>query len=425
MIQDAETWNDSGIGAICFVLRRPKADLQPERVIHMTFEEIRKVDEESFMPTYGRFPVALVSGKGAVAMDTDGKDYIDFTSGIGVNSLGYSDPEWADAVAKQAASLQHISNLYYNPTAVELAKTLCEASGYSRVFLGNSGAEANECAIKLARKYAAETKGERCDKIITLVNSFHGRTVTTLAATGQEVFHQYFLPLTEGFSYAEPNIESVMEKADEDTCAVMIEFVQGEGGVLPLNPDFVKALGEFCQEKGILLIADEVQTGVGRTGSLYCWEQYGVKPDILTSAKGLGGGLPIGACLCTEKLSQVMGKSMHGSTFGANPVVCAGAQKVLDRVNDPAFLEAVREKGAYLRKKLEAIPHIQEVRGMGMMLGASLKKGTAAEAASACVKNGLLVLTAKTVLRFLPPLTITYEEIDKGMERLEKTLAEL
>ncbi len=391
----------------------------------MNFEEVRKIDEESFMPTYGRFPVALCSGHGAVAVDTEGRDYIDFTSGIGVNSLGYSDPKWAQAVAKQAASLQHVSNLYYNPTAVKLAKTLCEASGFSRVFLGNSGAEANECAIKLARKYAAETKGATCDTIVTLVNSFHGRTVTTLAATGQEVFHQYFLPLTEGFAYAEPTMESVTAKTDEHTCAVMIEYVQGEGGVLPLDPAFVKALGEYCLEKDILLIADEVQTGVGRTGSLYCWEQYGVKPDILTSAKGLGGGLPIGACLCTERLSQVMGKSMHGSTFGANPVVCAGAQEVLDRVNTPAFLETVREKGAYLRAKLEAIPQIEEVRGMGMMLGAVLQKGTAAEAASACVKNGLLVLTAKTVLRFLPPLTITQEEIDKGVERLEKTLAEL
>lgn len=391
----------------------------------MNFQEIQAMDEQSFMPTYGRFPVALVAGENATAQDIEGRTYIDFTSGIGVNCLGYSDPGWAQAVSQQAATLQHVSNLYYTPVAEELASALCRASGYSKVFLGNSGAEANECAIKLARKYGTDTYGMGHDKIVTLVNSFHGRTVTTLAATGQEVFHTFFTPFTEGFSYAQPTMESIREQVTEETCAVMIEFIQGEGGVLPLDPEFVKELGSFCKEKGILLIADEVQTGMGRTGSLYCWEQYGVKPDVLTSAKGLGGGLPIGACLCSEELSQVLGKSMHGSTFGANPVVCAGARYVLEKVSRPEFLEQVREKGEYLRKKLEEIPEIQQVRGMGLMLGAALKKGTAGEAAAACAKQGLLVLTAKSVLRFLPPLTIRKEEIDAGLAILKDVLSAL
>lgn len=391
----------------------------------MNFQEIRAMDEQSFMPTYGRFPVALVSGKGATAQDTEGKTYIDFTSGIGVNCLGYCHEGWVDAVCKQASTLQHISNLYYNPASENLAHTLCQAAGYSKVFLCNSGAEANECAIKLARKYGTDTYGEGHDQIITLCNSFHGRTVTTLAATGQDVFHTYFTPFTEGFAYAEPNMESVRSQVTERTCAVMVEFVQGEGGVLPLEEEFVRELGEFCREKGILLMADEVQTGVGRTGTLYCWEQYGVKPDVLTSAKGLGGGLPIGACLCSEELAGVLGKSMHGSTFGGNPVVCAGAQYVLDTVNRPEFLEQVKKTGKLFREQLEQIPEISQVRGKGLMLGAVLTKGTAAQVATACAEKGLLVLTAKSVLRFLPPLNITPEEIQAGMKILKEVLAAL
>lgn len=391
----------------------------------MTFEEIKTQEQENIMPTYGRFQVALVQGKGSTAYDCEGKKYIDFTSGIGVNALGYCDDGWVKAVSAQASQLQHISNLYYSPVQTALAEKLCRISGYSKVFFGNSGAEANECAIKLARKYSADHYSEDRCQIVTLQNSFHGRTVTTLAATGQDVFHQYFLPLTEGFAYAQANsMESVKQAVTEKTCAVMLEFIQGEGGVLPLDPEFVKELQAFCQEKDLLLIADEVQTGVGRTGAFYCWQNYGVQPDIITSAKGLGGGLPIGACLCTERLGSVMGSGMHGSTFGGNPVVCAGAIEVITRVSDPEFLQKVREKGVYFRKKILEMPNVETVRGMGMMLGVSLKNGTAKEAASRCVENGLLILTAKTVLRLLPPLNITYEEIDEGLAILKKVLEE-
>lgn len=389
----------------------------------MTSEEIKKLDEESFMPTYGRFNAVLCSGKNATGVGCDGKGYIDFGSGIGVNSLGWADEGWVNAVSKQAATLQHTSNLYYNPASAVFASELLRVSGYGAVFLGNSGAEANECAIKLARKYSVEKYGkDRCE-ILTLQNSFHGRTVTTLAATGQDVFHNYFFPFTEGFAYAEPNMESVREHLTEHTCAVMIEFIQGEGGVLPLDPQFVTELAALCKEKNLLLLADEVQTGVGRTGTFYCCEQYGVRPDVLTSAKGLGGGLPIGACLCTKELGDVMGRSAHGSTFGANPVVCAGALEVIRRVSQPAFLDEVKEKGAYLRERLEKMKGVAQVRGMGMMLGVVPEKGTSAALAAACVENGLLILTAKSLLRLLPPLTITREEMDKGLAILEKVLA--
>lgn len=389
----------------------------------MTSEEIKKLDEESFMPTYGRFDAVLCSGKNATGVGCDGKEYIDFGSGIGVNSLGWADEGWVNAVSKQAATLQHTSNLYYNPASAVFASELLRVSGYGAVFLGNSGAEANECAIKLARKYSVEKYGkDRCE-ILTLQNSFHGRTVTTLAATGQDVFHNYFFPFTEGFAYAEPNMESVREHLTEHTCAVMIEFIQGEGGVLPLDPQFVTELAALCKEKNLLLLADEVQTGVGRTGTFYCCEQYGVRPDVLTNAKGLGGGLPIGACLCTKELGDVMGRSAHGSTFGANPVVCAGALEVIRRVSQPAFLDEVKEKGAYLRERLEKMKGVAQVRGMGMMLGVVPEKGTSSALAAACVENGLLILTAKSLLRLLPPLTITREEMDKGLAILEKVLA--
>ncbi len=392
----------------------------------MTFEEIKKKEQENIMPTYGRFQVALENGKGASAYDGSGKKYIDFGSGIGVNSLGYCDSGWVKAVSDQAARLQHISNLYYSPVQVELAEKLCAVSGYSKVFFGNSGAESNECAIKLARKYSADKYSEKRNKIVTLQNSFHGRTVTTLAATGQDVFHQYFLPLTEGFAYAQADdIESVKAAVDENTCAIMMEFIQGEGGVVPISKEFAAQVRALCDEKDLLLIADEVQTGVGRTGAFYCWQNYGVKPDVITSAKGLGGGLPIGACLCSEKLGSVMGSGMHGSTFGGNPVVCAGALEVVRRVSEPEFLSKVQEKGRYIREKLLQLPNVAEVRGMGMMLGVGLKNGTAKDAAAKCVENGLLILTAKTALRLLPPLTITYEEIDEGLAILKKVLEEL
>ncbi|MCI9575488.1 MAG: aspartate aminotransferase family protein [Clostridiales bacterium] len=389
----------------------------------MNFSDIQKQEQQNIMPTYGRFPVAIVRGTGAAAVDSEGKTYLDFTSGIGVNALGYSDAKWAQAVAEQAATLQHTSNLYYTKPQIELAQMLHEKSGFGKVFFANSGAEANECAIKLARKYSTDQYGEQRTKIVTLVNSFHGRTITTLAATGQDTFHHYFNPFTEGFVYAEAdNMDSVRDCVDDHTCAVFIELIQGEGGVRPLSPEFVRELAAFCKNRDILLMVDEVQTGIARTGKLFCYEHFGIQPDVITSAKGLGGGLPIGACLCTEALGQVLNSGMHGSTFGGNPVACAGALSVLERVSEQPFLKEVTEKGAYLQEKLSKIEGVSEVRGMGMMLGAVLENTQAKDVAAACVEHGLLILTAKTLLRLLPPLNISYEEIDRGMEILEQVI---
>lgn len=389
----------------------------------MTFEEIRNDEQQYMMHTYGRFQTALVSGKGAVAKDVDGKEYIDFTSGIGVNCLGYSDDGWVKAVSEQAANIQHISNLYYSPLQTEVAKKLCELTGFDKVFLCNSGAEANECAIKIARKYSFDKYGQGRQKIITLVNSFHGRTVTTLAATGQDVFHNYFFPFTEGFEYAEANhIDSLKNCVSDEVCAVFIELVQGEGGVMPLDKEFVAEIEKICKEKDILLMIDEVQTGMSRTGTVYCYQSYGIQPDVITSAKGLGGGVPIGACLCNEKLANVMTPGTHGTTFGGNPIACAAAKEVLSRVTTPAFLAEVNAKGEYIREKLQTIGNVKEIRGMGMMIGIVTEKDNAKEIAAKCVENGLLILTAKNLLRLLPPLTITYEEIDRGLEILKKVM---
>lgn len=391
----------------------------------MNFSQLKQQEAQCMMPTYGRFPVALVSGKGSVAIDTEGRRYIDFTSGIGVNCLGYCDDGWVRRVSQQAATLQHISNLYYSDVQTALASRLCELTGYAKVFLCNSGAEANECAIKLARKYSVEKYGRQRSNIVTLQNSFHGRTITTLAATGQEVFHNFFFPFTEGFSYAEANnMDSVKSCVDDSTCGVFIELIQGEGGVLPMEREFVQQLSRFCKERDILLMIDEVQTGVSRTGSLYCFEQYGIQPDVFTSAKGLGGGVPIGACLCTGKLGEVLGQGQHGTTFGGNPIACAAALEVLSRVTSADFLEQVRQKGEYLRNKLAEIPGISLVRGMGLMLGAGLEKDNAKEIAAKCVEHGLLILTAKNLLRLLPPLTITYQEMDQGLQILKDVIAE-
>ena len=395
----------------------------------MLSPELKKRHDGALMPTYGRFPVALESGRGAVAVDTEGKEYVDFGSGIGVNSLGYADPEWVAAVQAQAAKLPHISNLYYSPVQIAFADALCRTAGMGRVFLGNSGAEANECAIKLARKYSFDKYGAGRSKIVGLRNSFHGRTVTTLAATGQDSFHQYFYPFTEGFLFVEAgNINDLIHTLVEDedaVCAVMLECIQGEGGVVPVGRAYLQEVRRLCAERDLLLIIDEVQTGAGRTGKFFAYEYAGITPDVVTMAKGLGGGLPIGACLCTERLADVLGPGMHGSTFGGNPVVCAGAQVVLDRLARPGFLQEVEEKGEYLRSRLAAMPHIAEVRGMGLMRGAVLEKGTAREVAERCLENGLLVLTAKTLLRFLPPLTITKDELDRGLDILESVLKTL
>ncbi len=389
----------------------------------MLFEDIKKDEEQYLMHTYGRFSAAIVSGKGAVAKDVEGREYIDFTSGIGVNSLGYCDDGWVKAVSQQAASIQHISNLYYSPLQTQVAKKLCQLTGFDKVFLCNSGAEANECAIKIARKYSFDKFGEGRQKIVTLVNSFHGRTVTTLAATGQDSFHNFFFPFTEGFDYAQANnIDDMKAKLDDSVCAVFMELIQGEGGVMPLDEEYVSAVEKLCREKDILLMIDEVQTGMARTGEIYCYQGYNIEPDVITSAKGLGGGVPIGACLCSKKLAGVMTPGSHGTTFGGNPIACAAANEVLSRVTTPEFLSEVKEKGSYIRSKLEKMTGVKEVRGRGMMIGIVTEKDNAKEIAAKCVENGLLILTAKTLLRLLPPLNITYEEIDKGLAILAETM---
>ncbi len=388
------------------------------------FEQIKNDEQQYMMHTYGRFHAALVSGKGATAKDVDGKEYIDFTSGIGVNSLGFCDDGWVKAVSTQAATIQHISNLYYSPLQTELSKKLCELTGFDKVFLCNSGAEANECAIKTARKYSYDKYGEGRQKIVTLLNSFHGRTVTTLAATGQKVFHNFFFPFTEGFEYAQANdIDDLVRKTNDDSvCAVFVELVQGEGGVMPLTKEFVNAIDAICKEKDLLFMVDEVQTGVSRTGAFYCYQNYGIQPDIITSAKGLGGGVPIGACLCTEKLADVLSAGTHGTTFGGNPISCAAANEVVARVAAPEFLAEVNNKGDYFRSKIAKMGNVKKITGMGMMIGIETEKDNAKEIAAKCVENGLLILTAKNMLRLLPPLTISYEEIDKGLAILKNTM---
>lgn len=388
-----------------------------------TFEQIQALHDSALMPTYGRFSVALASGHGSTAIGVDGREYIDFGSGIGVNALGYCDPGWVAAVQEQAAVLQHISNLYYSPVQVKFAAELCAAAGMGRAFLCNSGAEANECAIKLARKYSFDKYGAGRSTIVTLCNSFHGRTLTTLSATGQDSFHQVFFPFTEGFVYAKADDPADMEsKLDGSVCAVLLECVQGEGGVVPLDPAYAQRVQALCREKDILLMIDEVQTGAGRTGTFLACEQLGLAPDVVTMAKGLGGGLPIGACLCSETLAGVMGPGTHGSTFGGNPVACAAGRYMLSVLTKPDFLREVAEKGAYLRERLSATPGVKEVRGMGMMVGIVLEKGTAREIAEACLADGLLVLTAKTLVRLLPPLNITRDELDRGLSILQKVL---
>ena len=392
----------------------------------MTLEEIQAIHDGALMPTYGRFPVALESGHGATAVDVNGKEYIDFGSGIGVNALGYCDPGWTAAVSAQAAKLQHISNLYYSPVQVAFADELCRAAGMGRAFLCNSGAEANECAIKLARKYSSDTYGPGRSTIVGLRNSFHGRTLTTLSATGQDVFHQHFFPFTGGFVFAQAgDLEDLLLRVDEGVCAVMLECVQGEGGVVALDFDYLRAVEKLCRERDLLLIVDEVQTGAGRTGKFLACEHAGIHPDVVTLAKGLGGGLPVGACLCASRLGEVMGPSSHGSTFGGNPVVCAAGRYMLTRLTDADFLAGVARKGEAFRRRLAAMPHVAEVRGLGMMLGVVLDKGTAREAAEKCLENGLLILTAKTLLRLLPPLNISEEEMDRGLSILESVLTAL
>ena len=388
----------------------------------MDFEQIKQSASANLMPTYARFDAAVVSGKGATLRDVNGKEYIDFTSGIGVNSLGYGHEGWVKAVSGQAAALQHISNLYYSLPGVRLAEELCARAGFSKVFFANSGAEANECAIKLARKYSSDKYGMGRGTVVTLVNSFHGRTTATITATGQEEYHKHFYPFPEGFRHTPANDTVALEKAlDGAVCALFVEIIQGEGGVLPLESEFLKTARKLCGERDILLVADEVQTGVGRTGRLFAWEHSGVKPDILTTAKGLGNGLPIGACLCAEKLGGVLTPGTHATTFGGNPVACAGASEVL-RVLDETMLSEITRKGETVKDRLLRMEEVDGVRGMGLMLGVKLKTKNAKEIAARCLENGLFILTAKDALRLLPPLVITDAEIGRGLDILETVL---
>ena len=385
--------------------------------------DTQKLDQTYIANTYARFPVTIVKGKGSLVWDDTGKEYIDLSTGIAVDIFGVADEEWMAAVSKQLGTLQHISNLYYTEPCVKLAQMLCEKTGMKKVFFGNSGAEANECAIKAARKWSEEKKGKDYSTIITLKNSFHGRTITTLAATGQDVFHHDFTPLTEGFVYAEPNdLANLEQLIKANKCAaVMMEVVQGEGGVMPLEQSFVDCMVEIAKAKDILLVCDEVQTGNGRTGSLYAWMQYGFKPDIMSTAKGLGGGLPIGACLFGEKTENVLTAGTHGSTFGGNPVVCAGALTILDRIDDK-LLADVKAKSAYLFEAFTGAPGIKAVTGMGFMIGLQTEK-PAAEVVAACMANGVLVLTAHGRVRLLPALNIPMELVKKAAEVIRAACA--
>lgn len=377
------------------------------------------------MQTYDRLPLVMESGSGRTCTDEDGKRYLDFGSGIGTNSLGYCDPAWADAVCAQVRSMQHTSNYYYTKVQADFAERLCQITGYKRVFFGNSGAEANECAIKLARKYSFDKYGAGRNVIITLRNSFHGRTMATLSATGQDCFHNYFFPFPEGFVYAEANdIDDLLKKMHNNVCAMMLEYIQGEGGVVPLDSKYVDQLYDFCAKRDILVIADEVQTGVGRTGTFLAGEQYAKKADITTLAKGLGGGLPIGACLANGKCADVLTKGMHGSTFGGNPVVCAGGLAVLEQVAKPDFLAQVLAKGAHIRAALRDCQEVTEITGLGLMLGLTLKTKQAADVKQAAFQRGLLVLTAKDKVRLLPPLNITIGEMDSGLAILKECLSQ-
>ena len=392
----------------------------------MTSQAIQQLTQDFVMETYGRFPVALDHGQGATLYDPEGRAYIDFTSGIGVNALGYGCQPWADAIATQAKKLGHTSNLFYTEPPAKLAECLCRRTGESCVFFANGGGEANEGMIKLARKYSFDKYGQGRSTIITLKNSFHGRTITTLKATGQDVFHNFFFPFTEGFRYADAgNLDSLLETAGEDVCAVMVELVQGEGGVLPLEQSYVTALADLCAQRDWLLLVDEVQTGVGRTGTLFAFQQYGILPDVISFAKGIAGGLPMSGIMANEKCRKVLGPGMHATTFGGNPV-CAAAGLVVQEMLNDRFLKEVQEKGDYLRKGIEALhlPCLGKTRGLGLMIGIAVQDGWSnQDLAKRLIENGLLVLTAGPGLRLLPPLVISQDEMDQGLEIMKKTLS--
>lgn len=380
------------------------------------------IEDNRFLAnTYARYKVAFISGEGACLKDINGKEYIDCASGIGVNVFGINDGEWKNAVKAQLDSIQHVCNLYYSKPQVELAKALCKLTGCKKVFFCNSGAEANECAIKAARKYGNSRYGDR-NEIITLKNSFHGRTMATLTATGQDAFHKHFTPFLEGFKYADPNMEGIYSCYTEKTCAVMVEVIQGESGVRVLDKQFLQELEAFCKQRDILLICDEVQCGNGRTGYAYAYEWAGIHPDMVTTAKSIGGGLPLGACMFFEKCENVFGYGDHGSTFGGNPVACAGAVSIVNRLTPELMLE-VQGKGAYLKTNLEHIKNVTQVSGMGLMIGISTTKN-AREVAQKCLDKGLVVLTAHDRVRLLPPLNVTKQQIDSALKILNEVISQ-
>ena len=386
--------------------------------------ELISLDKAYVANTYNRFPVELCRGEGSYVWDTDGKRYIDMGSGIAVNSFGYCDQVWQAAVTAQLSTLQHTSNLYYTEPCAKLAELLCAKTGFKKVFFGNSGAEANECAIKVARKYAAEKKGSDCFTIITLQNSFHGRTLTTLAATGQEHYHELFQPLTPGFVHVPANDLEALEAVlcEHNVAGLLMECIQGEGGVNALQEEFVKGAAVLCKQHDVLLMIDEVQTGNGRTGALYAYMNYGITPDVVTTAKGLGGGLPIGACLLSEKVESVLGFGDHGSTFGGNPVACAGAYSILSRIDD-ALLAEVREKSAFAFETLSSAKGVLGVSGKGLMIGIKTEK-PAAEVVKRCMERGVLCLTAKSKVRLLPALNIPMEDLKTAIETICAVCAE-
>ena len=382
--------------------------------------QLKQIDQQYVAGTYNRFPVEIVSGKGSLVYDENGKEYIDMGTGIGVTGFGIADDAWVAAVTAQLAKVQHMSNLYYTEPCALLAQELCSRTGMKKVFFANSGAEANECLIKVARKYAADKKGPEYSTIVTLKNSFHGRTLTTLSATGQEHYHELFQPLTPGFVHGDAgDLEGIKQLAvDNKAAGILIECVQGEGGVIAMEPDFVKGLAAFCQEQDILFMVDEVQTGNGRTGQLYAYMNYGVQPDVVSTAKGLGGGLPLGAALLGEKVQNVLGFGDHGSTFGGNPVCCAGALNILQRIDD-ALLAEVQKKGEYIRQQLEGTKGITGITGMGLMVGIKTEK-PAGELVRALLEKGVLCLTAKDKLRLLPALNIPMDVLKRAITAIKE-----
>ena len=386
-------------------------------------KEYIKKSKKYVANTYARFDLLLESGNGSKLKDSDGKEYIDLGSGIGVNSLGYNNKNWIKAINNQLNKLQHTSNLYYNKPYIELAEKLCSITKFDKVFFANSGAEANESAIKCARKYSFVKYGKGRSNIVSLKNSFHGRTMATISATGQDVFHNFFFPFLEGFLFAEANnLEDAISKLKNNSCAIIMELIQGEGGVIPLNKEYVKAVREYCDKNDILIIIDEVQTGVGRTGKFLCSEHYNLKADIITLAKGLGGGLPIGAMLMNKKCSDTFTAGDHASTFGANPVICSGALEVIKTL-DKNFLKEITKKGKYIKDNLKKLDNVKSVDGIGLMLGIELKEGlNAREIVEKCISKGIIPLTAKNKIRLLPPLNISKKDLEKAIGILSEVL---